>query len=87
MRLDSEFASVEVTINQDGNGPRLQIVDLRTGHVGYLDPFELEQLAWLSKDALAPLFDPSASRWKTVESGTLSELTTLAGSWERPPNL
>ena len=59
MRLENEFASVDVELDLDANGPRLKIVDLRTGHVGYLDPFELETLAWLDKDTLTAFFDPS----------------------------
>jgi hypothetical protein len=71
MRLENEFASVEVELDTDGNGPRMKIVDLRTGHVGFLDPFELETLAWLSKDELAPFFDPSRTRWKSIEPADL----------------
>lgn len=74
MRLDNEFASVDVELDHDANGPRLKITDLRTGHVGYLDPFELETLSWLDKSALAPFFDPSRTRWKTVDPQALEEL-------------
>jgi hypothetical protein len=74
MRLENEFASVDVELDTGANGPRLKITDLRTGHVGYLDPFELETLSWLEKDALAPFFDPSRSRWKTIEAGDLEGL-------------
>ena len=75
MRLENEFASVEVSLDTDANGSRLKIVDLRTGHVGYLDPFELETLSWLDKDALAPFFDPSRTRWKAIEAGDLDALS------------
>jgi hypothetical protein len=67
--VDSEFASVRVTIDRRGNGPRLRIEDLRTGHVGYLDALELETLAWLPEGALHPLLDPSLHRWR--EGGVL----------------
>jgi hypothetical protein len=87
LRLHSEFASVEVTLDTDANGPRLRIHDLHSGHVGYLDPLELETLAWMAKDDLAPLLDPSATRWKTIESGTVAELAELTGSWDDPPRL
>lgn len=73
MRLDNEFASVEVTLDQSGNGSRLKIVDVRTGQTAYFDPLELETLAWLSKDELAPFFDPSLKRWRTIEPGALEE--------------
>lgn len=59
----SEFAAVRVGIDSAGNGPRLRIEDLRTGRVGYLDPLELETLAWLPDGALHPLLDPSALRF------------------------
>ena len=75
MRLENEFASVDVELDLDANGPRLKIVDLRTGHVGYLDPFELETLAWLDKDALTAFFDPSRSRWKTINPSDLEGLS------------
>ena len=74
MRLENEFASVDVELDTDANGARLKIVDLRTGHVGYLDPFELETLSWIDKDALAPFFDPSRTRWKSIEPGDLEGL-------------
>lgn len=64
MELTSEFASVEVSLDLEGNGPRLRIEDLRTGHVGFLDPLELETLAWLPEGALHQFLDPSFHRWK-----------------------
>ena len=63
--LESEFAKVRVVPDTSANGPRLRIEDLRSGVVGYLDPLELETLAWATKDQLAPLMDPSALRWRT----------------------
>ncbi|HEY3239175.1 MAG TPA: hypothetical protein VGL92_06410 [Acidimicrobiia bacterium] len=63
--VSSEFASVALRINHDGNGPRLEIEDLRTGHVGYLDALELETLAWLPEGALHGLLDPSHTRWRS----------------------
>jgi ketosteroid isomerase-like protein len=62
--LASEFAAVEVSVDRHGNGPRLRLEDLRTGHEGFLDPLELETLAWLPDGALHPLLDPSALRWR-----------------------
>ena len=62
--VSSEFASVAVTLDHDGNGPRLRIEDLKTGHVGYLDALELETLAWLPEGALHKFLDPSFIRWK-----------------------
>ena len=61
--VTSEFASVAVSVDHEGNGPRLRIEDLRTGHVGFLDALELETLAWLPEGALHRLLDPSLLRW------------------------
>jgi hypothetical protein len=66
--LSSEFASVAVSVDDDGNGPRLKIVDLRTGHVGFLDPLELETLAWLPEGGLYKLLDPSFHRWRDPQA-------------------
>jgi hypothetical protein len=62
--LSSEFASVAISIDHDGNGPRLKIEDLKTGQIGYLDPLELETLAWLPEGGLHKLLDPSFLRWR-----------------------
>jgi hypothetical protein len=64
MELTSEFAAVKVTLDHDGNGPRLKIEDLKTGQVGFLDPLELETLAWLPEGGLHKLLDPSLLRWR-----------------------
>jgi hypothetical protein len=66
--VSSEFASVALSIDNDGNGPRLRIEDLRTGHVGFLDALELETLAWLPEGALHTLLDPSHLRWRAEEA-------------------
>ena len=62
--VESEFASVSLSVDHDGNGPRLRIEDLRTGHVGFLDALELETLAWLPEGALHRFLDPSFHRWR-----------------------
>lgn len=63
--VTSEFASVALSVDHEGNGPRLRIEDVRSGRVGYLDALELETLAWLPEGALHPLLDPSAQRWRS----------------------
>ena len=55
---------MSVSIDEQGNGPRLRIEDLRTGQVGFLDPLELETLAWLPEGGLHKLLDPSFMRWR-----------------------
>lgn len=67
MELANEFAAVALSLDQDANGPRLRVEDLRTGQVGYLDPLELETLAWLPEGGLHLILDPSHHRWR--ESG------------------
>ena len=59
MRLTSEFAAVEIELDDNGNGPRLMIRDVRSGHCIYLDPLELSALAWARHEDLLPLIDPS----------------------------
>ena len=77
MILANEFAQVEVVLDETGNGPRLRVVDLKTGKAGYLDPLELESLAWATKDELAPLMDPAASRWRNLSREDLDELASM----------
>lgn len=62
--LISEFGAVRVSVDRAGNGPRLRVEDLKTGQVGYLDPLELETLAWLPEGGLHKLLDPSLLRWR-----------------------
>src|ERR1700759_947703 len=83
--LVSEFGAVRVTRDDAGNGPRLRVEDLKTGQVGYLDPLELETLAWLPEGGLHGLLDPSFLRWREPLR-PLDELGfyTLGGQAEQP---
>jgi hypothetical protein len=62
--IANEFASVSVTLDTEGNSPRLRVEDLRTGRVRYLDALELETLVWLPDERLTALMDPSRDRWR-----------------------
>jgi hypothetical protein len=62
--VGSEFASVSVRFDTDGNAPRLRLEDLHSGRVRYLDALELETLIWLPDERLTRLLDPSHSRWR-----------------------
>jgi hypothetical protein len=62
--VGSEFATVSVRFDLDGNAPRLRLEDLRSGRVRYLDALELETLIWLPDERLTGLLDPSHSRWR-----------------------
>jgi hypothetical protein len=66
--VSGEFAEVSLSVDHDGNGPRLRIEDMRTGQVGFLDALELETLAWLPEGALHKFLDPSFHRWKDEEA-------------------
>ena len=59
MTLSSEFASVEIALDDRGNGPRLMIRDARNDRCVYLDPLELAALAWLRHEELLPFLDPA----------------------------
>jgi len=72
--VSSEFATVEVSVDERGNGSRLRLDDRRTGHVGYLDALELETLAWLPEGALHRLLDPSHHRWREDRPDSLPGL-------------
>jgi hypothetical protein len=60
----NEFAQVRVRIDRNANSPRLELTDLKTGHVRYLDALELETIAWLPDGHLQQLLDPSSDRWR-----------------------
>jgi len=60
----NEFASVSVSLDTEGNSPRLRVEDLRTGRIRYLDALELETLVWLPDERLTALMDPSRDRWR-----------------------
>lgn len=61
--LRSEFAIVRVTRDDEANGVRLKIEDLRSGRVGYLDPLELERLTTSQHADLTHIVSPSGREW------------------------
>lgn len=65
--LASEFARVRVARDDDANGPRLRIEDLRSGRVVHLDPLEVASLTWLAHEDLRPFLDPSQTGWRTFD--------------------
>lgn len=62
--LRNEFAHVAVAVDHAAKHPRLRLEDLRSGQIAYLDPLELESLAWSPHSDLRELLDPSHRRWK-----------------------
>jgi hypothetical protein len=68
----SEFATIRVTIDHDGNGPRLKLTDVRTRRVAFFDALELETLIWLPEGFLEALQDPSSIRWRDAPETLLA---------------
>ncbi|WP_370289722.1 hypothetical protein [Nocardioides sp.] len=62
--VESEFASIAVRLDRQGNSVRLRVEDLRTGRVRLLDALELESIVWLGDGHLTQLLDPSHERWR-----------------------
>lgn len=62
--VESEFASIAVRLDQEGNSVRLRLEDLRTGRVRFLDALELESIIWMAEGHLTQLLDPSHERWR-----------------------
>ena len=67
IELDSEFARVIVERSDSRCGPRLRIRDIVGGREVFLDPLQLETLAWTRPKDLDYLVDPSHSRWARAE--------------------
>jgi hypothetical protein len=49
-QLTSEFASVQVSLDRNANGPRLLVRDLESGDQIYLDPLELASFCHATED-------------------------------------
>lgn len=58
-QLTNEFASVELAVDQDANGPRLLVRNLLTGRHIFLDPTELAALTRVRHEDLKPFVDPA----------------------------
>jgi hypothetical protein len=58
MVLSNEFATVRVQLDTEANGPRLRVEDTSTGIAIYLDPLELQSLAWATHADLAVFARP-----------------------------
>lgn len=65
LSLRNEFASVAVSIDLEGSGPRLRIVNQQNGMSVCLDPLELASLTWLDHMSLGPFLDPSNTGWSS----------------------
>ena len=83
--LKNEYASVKVTVDTEGKGTRLKVEDVSSGSVIYLDPIELQALAWATKDDLSiftrPYFKERAMERKlgiTPPDAALDEAESIA---------
>jgi hypothetical protein len=56
--LKNEYASVKVTVDTEAKGTRLKVEDISTGTSIYLDPIELQALAWATKEDLSVFTRP-----------------------------
>ena len=85
MILSNEFATVDIEIDNSANDPRLKIEDTSTGKAIYLDPLELQGLAWSTHRNMAhftvPLFKEQAM--ERLIAGDTEESQVRAG--ERHP--
>lgn len=52
MELANEFARIEVTLDERGQGTRLKIHSVMLGRSIYFDPLELELLTWCDKEIM-----------------------------------
>lgn len=71
LRVEGEFAAVELWVDIEANGSRLAIRDLKTDHIGFLDALELEALAWSRHPELRNLLDPGRAHETTEKDGDL----------------
>jgi len=62
--IQNEFARVLIKKDITSKGPRLMIQDIRTKKKIYLDPLELESIAWCTHEDFHPILDPSLTRWQ-----------------------
>jgi hypothetical protein len=69
LSLQNEFAAVRLCLDDTGNGPRLRVVDLRSGKTAFLDPVQLESIVWARREDLVHLADPGRRSWGQTEDG------------------
>lgn len=72
IHLKSEFAHIEIAPDETAKGPRLMVKDVKTQIAIYLDPLELESLAWSVHHDFRPLLDPD--RFNDPNEGEFEEV-------------
>ena len=81
----SEFGTVSVSVDAQGNSTRLRLEDLRTGAVRYLDALELESIVWAPETWMRVLLDPSQHRWRDADPGPAQESLRHGGPAQGSP--
>jgi hypothetical protein len=66
--VGNEFAEIKVELDDDANGLRLKLTDVRSGQVRRFDALELETLLWLRPERIELMLDPSFDRWADREN-------------------
>ena len=66
--VGNEFAEIKVELDDDANGLRLKLTDMRSGQVRRFDALELETLLWLRPERIELMLDPSFDRWADREN-------------------
>jgi len=66
--VGNEFAEIRVELDDDANGLRLKLTDVRSGQVRRFDALELETLLWLRPERIELMLDPSFDRWADREN-------------------
>ena len=56
--VTNEFASVEIRIDQNNNGPTAWVTDRKSGVTRKIDPLALEGLVWAPDYLIESLADP-----------------------------
>jgi hypothetical protein len=56
--VTNEFASVEIRIDQNNNGPTAWVTDRKSGVTRKIDPLALEGLVWAPDSLIESLADP-----------------------------
>ncbi len=91
MIIENEFARVKVDLDTDGNGPRLRVEDTSTGIHIYLDPLELQSLAWATHKDLAvfarPFFKERAldrMQGQVISRSAINEAESILRQFDDP---
>ncbi|MCX4817986.1 hypothetical protein OG601_46235 [Streptomyces sp. NBC_01239] len=57
--VGNEFASIEITVTDNGRGRQLVLREVSSGQSRLIDPLVLEALVFMSDEAMRALADPN----------------------------